>query len=308
MLSVHPRIFSQHVPQDKQAAAYKKGWEMPGSCLLEDHIHSTGREQLNTANPHIVAKLICEYAWSPICWSPRERKGDNFAAALWCALDFDSGEYTLERALDDVTSAGLMHVIGTTKSHGLEKGGDSPQGQPAPACDRFRLLLRFERVVTDRKLFERAMRAAMETFPHADKSCKDAARFYFPCKEIVSAARGHPFWPIDEDQEEAGPAPPRADRPRRTTDYASKAERPKSTSRPQRNRLLDIVEVEGIYEPKLGRTSKHDTMLHTVPGLRRRGYSDSECFEYLRGKFPADRDDKEIWDAIRWWDDKNWQN
>lgn len=204
MLSCHPTALAKDASGKLIASAYAREWETPGSSLMKDHPRTTGREQLNTFDPHVVAKLICTFAWSPIVWVGGIRKADAFASALWCALDFDDGTYTLAQAMDDVTQAGLAHVIGTTKSHGKPKGD-------TPACDRFRMLLRFDRVVDSRAIYDRAMRAAMQDFVGADKSCKDAARFFFPCVDIVSAAKGHGYWPLDDDAEgsdTSGPAPP----------------------------------------------------------------------------------------------------
>lgn len=285
MLSCHPTALAKDASGKLLASAYARDWETPGSSLMKDHPRTTGREQLNTFDPHIVAKLICEFAWSPIVWVGGARKADAFASAFWCALDFDDGSYTLAQACDDVTQAGLAHVIGTTKSHGMPKGD-------APACDRFRMLLRFDRVVDSRAVFERAMRAAMQDFVGADKSCKDAARFFFPCVDIVSAAKGHGYWPLNDDAEEspAGPAPP--------TKKQEVIKKYSPSTRPLRDHEFDIIDRDGMHVQRFGKTRHQQLLEQTCRIIWRRGYSASECFEYLRPRFPQERSDSEIWGAI----------
>jgi hypothetical protein len=288
MLSCHPTALAKDASGKLLASAYARDWENPGSQLMRDHPKTTGREQLNTFDPHVVAKLVREFAWSPIVWAGGIRRAEAFASALWCALDFDDGVYTLAQALDDVTSAGLTHVIGTTKSHGKAKGD-------TPACDRFRLLLRFDRVVDSRALYERVMRAAMDTFPGCDKSCKDAARFFFPCVDIVSAANGYSFWPFDEDADQAqpGPAPPRKER---------------SAYREAKNRIFDCdrmnrietdFETYGAYDA----SGKHDKIKNVIPSKIRRGWSDEKIIDYIRGRTTQDKTTDEIRKLCQWWRD-----
>jgi hypothetical protein len=256
---------------------------------MAEHQRTTGREQLNTFDPHIVAKLICEFAWSPIVWVGGRRKADSFGAALWCALDFDDGTYTLAQAMDDVTQAGLTHVIGTTKSHGKEK--DS-----APACDRFRMLLRFDRVVDSRALYERVMRAAMDDFAGSDKSCKDAARFFFPCVDIVSAAKGFGYWPLsdDEDQsEQAGPAPPARER------SAYSLARSRIFDCDRMNQIESEFDTYGAYDA----SGKHDKIKNVIPSKIRRGWSDERIIDYIRSRTTQDKTNDEIRKLCEWWRD-----
>ena len=205
MLSVHPNRYPAPTTAEEKGIIAKKtvsGWEMPGSCLMADHPKSTGREQLDTSDAHVVAKLVKEFYWCPAILKDGYRTSKNFAAALWIGVDFDEPEYTLSQCLDEVTQAGLAHVIGTTVSH------QKPKGDAAP-CDRFRLLLRMPRVVTDADLYKRVVVATAGAFASSDKSCTDVVRFFLNCTEIVSAANGFPYWPFDEDEETPpGPAPP----------------------------------------------------------------------------------------------------
>ena len=257
---------------------------------MADHPKSTGRESLDSIDPHTVATLIRTFAWSPIVWAGGVRRAAEFKCALWCALDFDSGTYSLSECLDEVTQAGLTHVLGTTKSHGLAKDG-------APACDRFRLLLKFDHVITDRSEYERAMRAAMAVFPGSDKSCKDAARFFFPCTEIVSADEGHAFWPV----EDVAVTPPRevaAAPPRPVSVPSPQPQRRQSA--PRYNRLVQNFLCEGAYETG----QRHERIKRIIPGLFDAGHGESETIEIIlaRTNKPAD----EVRSLVRWWRE-HWQ-
>ena len=92
------------------------------------------------------------------------------------ALDFDNGEYTLAQAINDFCDQ--VHIIGTTKSHQIAKGN-------APACDRFRLVLRLTEPITDVMQYKATITPLVERHS-ADKASVDGARYFFPCKQIVS--------------------------------------------------------------------------------------------------------------------------
>lgn len=93
------------------------------------------------------------------------------------ALDFDSGEWGLEDAEKFCQENSFTAIIGLTKSHGKAKGG---LGQP---CDRFRLVLKSNKPCFDKDSYEYTL-AQLTTLTPSDKSCKDAARFYYPCTKI----------------------------------------------------------------------------------------------------------------------------
>jgi hypothetical protein len=146
-----------------------------------------------------LARIISSEVWSPIVFKGGVRASANFVLSTLIALDFDSGKYTLHDALTDVRTFGLFHVLGTTKSHQKQK--ITKAGKVEPPCDRFRLILLGPECVHDGELYTYNMREYMELFPDADKSCKDAARFFFPCAEIVSAGDGRcaPWIPLPPD-------------------------------------------------------------------------------------------------------------
>lgn len=125
-----------------------------------------------------VAQLITQYAISPCMWGGGIRKRDNFRYAEWFGLDFDEN-VTLAKAQEMFEP--YLHVIGTTKSHQKEKNGK--------VCDRFRVFLKFAHRCVGRDDYEETARYIIKEYG-ADKACKDAARLFWPCKDIVVCKSG----------------------------------------------------------------------------------------------------------------------
>ncbi len=97
------------------------------------------------------------------------------------AIDIDSG-LALEEAEKRLFSNQIEALLGTSKSHQKEKNG--------VVADRFRIIfpLRNPLILPSqvRPLFD----AILKLFPEADPACKDAARFYYPCTEVIVMSRG----------------------------------------------------------------------------------------------------------------------
>lgn len=123
-----------------------------------------------------IARGITGHVWSGIVWQHGVRREANFQSADWCVFDFDDPGFDLEDALRSF--ADCIHIIGTTKSHQIWKG-------EKPPCDRFRVLIPFERTITDLANF-RYMMGIMARRYDMDRKCLDGARFFYPCTRIVS--------------------------------------------------------------------------------------------------------------------------
>jgi len=123
----------------------------------------------------IISQWITSRCWSPIVWHQGERGSSNFYSTELCVLDFDKPGYSIAQCRDDFGYT--QHIIGTTKSHQKEKNGVT--------CDRFRLVIPFERMIFDLQEYEYNLKKIVAKYP-ADAVCVDGARFYFPCNSIVS--------------------------------------------------------------------------------------------------------------------------
>lgn len=146
-------------------------------------------------------EVLTTAIWSPILWKDDTRARENFLSCKYAALDFDDGTWTLETAEAWCKAQGYSAIIGTSKSHQLQK--ITPKGVVRPAVDRFRLVIPFDTVITDKATYEFNMRRLVELTP-CDPSCTDAARYFFPCKEIVFSQFGVkslPVHPPDDDHE-----------------------------------------------------------------------------------------------------------
>jgi hypothetical protein len=134
-----------------------------------------GWKVADTEDVRRIAAGLLRFAMSPVVFVEGRRARDNYLSGEWLALDFDDGP-TIAEARE--TFANHVHIIGTTKSHQKPKGKNPP-------CDRFRLLLKLLVTITDRKDYETTLRHLVHRYG-ADPQCVDAARFFWPCKEIVS--------------------------------------------------------------------------------------------------------------------------
>ncbi len=205
-----------------------------------------------------VAFVMRRKVWSPCVWRDGERREANFSLADWCVLDFDDPVVTLDEALN--LFCDRVHVIGTTKSHRKEKNG--------VVCDRFRVAIPFERRIDETYAFKWNMRQVVEKYS-ADPQCIDAARFYWPCNEIVSIeAEGY-----RQDVRDAPPAPP-------PDTEALERIRTSPISRATR-RLMDVGADAG--------KRNHQCFLAALE-LYRKGYSEGQIATAIYAKVPTSDD------------------
>jgi len=158
-ISTHPLVpnMTEVKSSDKPAAMYAKGFEMLPTRWS------------------IIPQYICKYVWSPSTYSGGHRKQSNHISTHVIGLDFDDPTYSVIDAKRKWRDN--IHIIGLTKSHQTEKRGVT--------CDRFRVLLLAENIMTDIYTVKTTLAAAAAGTP-ADSACFDAARFFWPCQEIVS--------------------------------------------------------------------------------------------------------------------------
>lgn len=143
--------------------------------------YANGFIAANTNDVSRLTSAIVRYVWSPIVWKNGVRRQSEFIQADWCVLDFDTPELTLQQAKRNFCD--MIHAIGTTKSHGKLKNGI--------ICDRYRVLLLFSRPIILLNEYRYNMQKAISAYP-ADPACKDGARFFYPCTEIVQfSAEGY---------------------------------------------------------------------------------------------------------------------
>lgn len=139
-----------------------------------------GFETVATTDISRIKKGASLYAWSAIVWGSGERHSSNFEIAHFCALDFDTPEFSLSQAIENIFPD-FAHIIGTTKSHQKEKVTKS--GRVLPPCDRFRVVIPFEKPISDYRSYRYTMQYYIDRYG-ADTSCKDGARFFWPSPAV----------------------------------------------------------------------------------------------------------------------------
>lgn len=155
-------------------------------------LYSGGYSATQFENLWDLSAAICRSVYSPILWADGRRRSENFEQCDVCALDFDDGKLTLADAEAWLRKNRLCGILGTTKSHQTAKrSGD----RHLPACDRFRIIMPFQARITNRQVYEATMKHYMGLLP-CDPSCKDAARYFFPCREIVKIVEGNALVPV----------------------------------------------------------------------------------------------------------------
>lgn len=123
-----------------------------------------------------LGQVMTQNFWSPIIWHGGYRRSDNFISADLLALDFDNGIWTIDRATEVFKQAGYFHIIGTTKSH-------------TAAHHRFRAVLVWHQKITDGRQYRQNVEKICDRYP-ADPACKDTARMFRKCTQIVKIEAG----------------------------------------------------------------------------------------------------------------------
>lgn len=145
------------------------------------------------------AATITRNIWSPIIWKDGVRTKANFQSCAYFVLDIDDG-MSLADMVNFCNAQNVSHIIGTTKSHRKEKVSSS--GKMSPAADRFRVIFPADTACTDAELYRYNLGIMAERFG-CDESATDAARFFYPCTEVVAAttfASGRVCWlPFDAE-------------------------------------------------------------------------------------------------------------
>lgn len=223
-----------------------------------------------TGDFSMLGNIANKRVWSPIIWKDGERLKENFSSSELIALDFDSGEWTIDDAIKYAEENSLNVLIGVTKSHQLEKAG-------APPCDRFRMLIDAD---TCKSLddYEYTMRQLCAVVP-TDKACIDGARFFYPCKEIVyKKLDGNPAHWLECPYEDTQAA--------RDEFY--------NAIHPAEYRNLELIPAQILVwlrkgvKPGSGQTAandrgRHNTCYKIGCYFARRGWSEDECFKFFTG-------------------------
>lgn len=164
-----------HNPHDKPRLVYSTRY------IAKDGIYDGARYRTGwKVDYRPLSATILNHATSPIIFKNGVRLGVNFIVSYCCVLDFDGPDTPMRNAIENVF-CDVDHLIATTRSHQKVKDGVGP-------WDRYRLWALWERPITDHQTFIYNMNLLIKKYD-TDVTCKDLARFYFPCQEIVSIVK-----------------------------------------------------------------------------------------------------------------------
>jgi len=209
------------------------------------------------AQAELTPTLITTEAWSPTLYSKPERLTENFEKAYCVGIDVDQ-DVTLEEVLPKLKN--YAHIVGTTTSHQQQKGSEPPR-------DRFRVVLFLSAPVTSPQQYKATLKAAAKQFGITDLGgASDAARWFVPCKEIVSTN-------LDTEAIKLLPVP-LSEIKKKTAKINTEKENG------QRGRYSKATRLFLAQEP--ASEPWHFRFIKAAMDLKEQGYSEEEAAELLR--------------------------
>jgi hypothetical protein len=184
-------------------------YEVPTISILSKKLRRVSKTtRIDLGDFKSLKKTLTKKPWSCAVFEGKRHRKADFVQAECIALDFDGG-ITMSEALDCLGD--YEYVLGTTKSHLQPKqvAVRGPDGKPLKdevgnflmetrADERFRIILRLDRVCTSRKDYEATVQGLFGLFGgRADEKCSDASRCWFPFREIVDMGGTRPVEVVD---------------------------------------------------------------------------------------------------------------
>lgn len=210
-----------------------------------------------------LTKVVTTRTWSPIVFKDGVRASANFMQSELVGIDIDEG-MGLEEAIERFSH--LDCIIGTTKSHGIEK--KTASGDIRPPCDRFRIILRGP-VCTNKDDYEYSMQVFTDQLS-SDTSCTDAARLFFPCTQIVHVSSGQMIDWLKCPEEKSGRAL-----------FMASMQKAKTQNR----KVPDYIDHwirRGVNKDLHPEISRHETVYKIGGELFKRGFSTEEILGYMQ--------------------------
>lgn len=194
------------------------------------------------------------HAWSPSVFTTQYRSLANFISMELIALDVDEG-----LSLDEACKVfkDYQHVIGTSRSHQKEKA--MPSGKTKPACDRYRIVLRLSKPITDQDTYYATYQSLRTRFPFIDPVCNNADRMFYPCLEVVQGDnKGAVVDPVAP--------PPKVEKVKRELSDEQKGKLARHT--------LEFITL-GVS------TDRHKALFKAARDFQEQGYDEAEALEKL---------------------------
>ena len=215
---------------------------------------------------------ITSSSWSPFLFNNREgtdrpyRQSKLFKETDLLVFDIDE-HLPLAKAIELCRAQAVL--IGTTKSHQLEKVSGITM---KPPVDRYRVIMVLERTITDPDEYRATWMLESQKLGFVDAQCKDLARFYFPCVEVVFC---NPVGKVTPVQAKRSPDPTPAPQPQVDEDLTSRLRPPASHNRGKLFKTtLEFIEY--------GASSNwHTQLFKAAMDIKEQGYSEAEAEDLL---------------------------
>ena len=150
----------------------------------------------------IVDAITKHKFYSTSIFKDGQRLRENFLEEYYIAFDIDSG-WSIEEAKERLSDH--WHVIAPTRNHQKIKHEGQPNEQPA--CDRFRVILKLTKPITDAQWHKATWLSLKQTLiPSCDDATKDTARCFYSSEETYSTNfRGTCIEPVEPKLKEVKP-------------------------------------------------------------------------------------------------------
>jgi hypothetical protein len=127
-----------------------------------------------------IVKAVTSSNWSCSVFKNGHRKLENFISADCIAFDIDNKGTNINIELARDLFSQYKHLILPTQSHRINKTG---QG----VADRYRVIIPFEKTITDPDEYYGTWQKFYERFDFIDKACKDPSRYWKPSTGLFNA-------------------------------------------------------------------------------------------------------------------------
>lgn len=150
----------------------------------KDNVHL---KSVNARNPRQLETYFRKYNWSAAIYKNNYRNLKNFKGCELFGLDIDNDGRAKGMSLKEAKRVfkDYWHVIMTSRSHQKSKKLKKT-GKVLPPTDRYRVVLRLKKPITDTDTYYATWFELKKKFPAIDDQCKDPSRMWFPSSKIIS--------------------------------------------------------------------------------------------------------------------------
>jgi hypothetical protein len=148
---------------------------------ISDGLYTWGYRVVDVSNIMDFINCITCHVWSPIAFKNGHRHHTNFIAAQYGVLDIDEG-VSIKQFKKSFIKRGLFFLIAPSANHWKDK---IIKGKLSKAQDRFRAILKFDRIITDINEYDYSVEKLFIECK-ADMGSRGPSRLFFQAPSIDS--------------------------------------------------------------------------------------------------------------------------